>query len=248
MTLVLDHVALGVADAAPVLRQMTADLGGTVIGGGTPDRTGFRVVHVHLGEPDDVGMTVELLEPFQPENDDFLERFVNSRGDGPHHITFKTDDIVAEHERLVGLGLAPIGVRLDTPPWREMFLHPREAHGVVVQIAQSDSNHPPMPDRLRIARRRDLTFDGDQRWWSESATSRGPTSVKLRAVVMEATDFASTVSFWLDVMKAAGNDDGLSWAGGHIRVVPGDTNGVVALECEGIDDPITVGGALLVPV
>ncbi len=248
MALKLDHVAWGVSDAAPVLKRLSAELGGTVIGGGTPPGKGFRVVHVHLGEPDDVGMTVELLEPWEPENDDFLDRFVRTRGDGPHHITFKTDDIVAEQKRLMALGLTPIGVSIDNPPWREMFLHPRDAHGIVVQIAQSDSVHPPMAQRLRMARDKDETFEGKQRWWNEAATGRAPSSVLLRSVIMQARDQTATTAFWVDVMQADHDRSELVWDGGRIRVVPGDRDGVEGFEVAGLIAPVTVGGALLVPV
>ena len=34
------------------------------------------------------------------------------------------------------LGIEPVGVNLDNPNWQEAFLHPRNAHGIVIQVAQ----------------------------------------------------------------------------------------------------------------
>ena len=34
------------------------------------------------------------------------------------------------------LGIEPVGVNLGNPNWREAFLHPRNAHGIVIQVAQ----------------------------------------------------------------------------------------------------------------
>ena len=247
MTLTLDHVAVGLADAQPALRRLTAELGGTVIGGGIPDRTGFRIVHVHLGEPHDLGMTIELLEPFEAWHNDFLERFVTRRGDGPHHLTFKTNDIRAEHERLLGLGITPIGVRFDTPSWKEMFVHPRHAHGVVVQIAESPSHHSPLPERLEMARVADLTFDGTK-WWGDAAAGRAERSVRLRRVVLGATDVAHTTSFWTDVMGARTQGGDLVWAGGHLAVVKDAADGVLRFDVAGLGEPTDIGGTQLVPI
>ncbi|HLN70809.1 MAG TPA: hypothetical protein VK280_26500, partial [Streptosporangiaceae bacterium] len=47
------------------------------------------------------------------------------------------------------LGLEPVGVNLDNPSWREAFLHPRSAHGIVIQVAQQDgSPRTPAPREL----------------------------------------------------------------------------------------------------
>lgn len=247
MTLVLDHVAVGLANAQPALRRLTAELGGTVIGGGVPTRTGFRVVQVHLGEPHDLGMTIELLEPFEPWHNDFLERFVAGRGDGPHHLTFKTDDIRAEHERLIGLGIDPIGVRFDTPSWKEMFIHPRHAHGIVVQIAESRSSHPPLPERLELARVADLTFDGTS-WWGDASSGRAERSVRLQRVVIGATDVAHTRSFWTGVMGAHSEGDDLAWEGGRLAIVEHGAGGVQRFEVAGLAAPTVIGGTRFVPI
>ena len=36
-------------------------------------------------------------------------------------------------------GIEPIGVNLANPDWKEAFLHPRNTHGIVIQVAQQRS-------------------------------------------------------------------------------------------------------------
>ncbi|MGH2626839.1 MAG: hypothetical protein ACRDHY_09340, partial [Anaerolineales bacterium] len=57
--------------------------------------------------------------------------------EGVHHMTLKTDDIARSLDHVRSTGIEPFGVSLDHPGWKEAFLHPKDAHGVLVQIAQS---------------------------------------------------------------------------------------------------------------
>ena len=66
----------------------------------------------------------------------FLERFLAARGAGPHHLNFLVSDIEDTLARVRALGIEPVGVNLDNPHWQEAFLHPRDAYGIVIQVAQ----------------------------------------------------------------------------------------------------------------
>jgi catechol 2,3-dioxygenase-like lactoylglutathione lyase family enzyme len=95
-------------------------------------------------------MRLELLMPNQVEVDDFLRRFLDRSGPGPHHFTFKVADIEAALAEAEAEGLRPVGVNLRDPEWKEAFLHPKDAAlGIVVQLAQSSGSEwrpPPPPD------------------------------------------------------------------------------------------------------
>jgi methylmalonyl-CoA/ethylmalonyl-CoA epimerase len=82
------------------------------------------------------GIRLEMLEPITDPADDFLRRFLEHTGPGPHHVTFKVPDIVACIERLRGWGIEPVKPNLDDPNWKECFLHPKMGLGTVVQLAQ----------------------------------------------------------------------------------------------------------------
>src|SRR6185436_7153386 len=103
-TVYLDHVAIGARDASDPLAVLVGELGATLLAGGR--WTGFQSLQVHLGDATE-GMKLELLEPFGIEENDFLERFLARHGDGPHHLTFKVDDLEAELERVRVAGYTP---------------------------------------------------------------------------------------------------------------------------------------------
>ncbi|MDX1450328.1 MAG: VOC family protein, partial [Acidimicrobiia bacterium] len=184
-----DHVAIAAPDHRPVLRSITGELGGLVISGGTPPGSGFRAMQIRIGRGLD-GMTVELLEPHQPENNDFLQRFVESTGGGVHHITFKTDDIVAERERLRSLGIEPVGVNFASRGWMEMFIHPKDAHGTVIQIAQSSWKPQAMDEWLAGLPDSVMIFDQSETgpWWDPEAVLTSDRVATLERVVIATPD------------------------------------------------------------
>ena len=84
-----------------------------------------------------------------PLGDGFLSRFLEKRGEGLHHVTFKTDDIDAAIEHLEGLGMELVDKHLDDPHWKEAFLRPTKSHGTLIQIAQSSVPDDVAKQRLR---------------------------------------------------------------------------------------------------
>ena len=53
-------------------------------------------------------------------------------------------------------GIEPIGVNLANPDWKEAFLHPRNTHGIVIQVA-AQAGPPPYYHRsdCNICRKQD---------------------------------------------------------------------------------------------
>lgn len=207
----LDHVAVGLADVSRALEFALGELGGTILFGGS--WVGFRSMTIRLGTADE-GMNLELLEPWKIDQSDFLQRFV-ARGDGPHHLTFKVGDIEQEMARVRAAGLAVVGVNLDNPSWREAFIHPRDGHGTVIQLAQSDTPWPPIPQLLRRVER-----DGPMGspWWP-FPPKRSASRATLVRVVIRTPDLAETLGFFQNVLDAEIEDRsasraGLVWPGG----------------------------------
>jgi methylmalonyl-CoA/ethylmalonyl-CoA epimerase len=128
--LVIDHVAVAVRsikDALPLFRDA---LGGEYLMGGDGGES-WRWLQLRYPG----GGKVELLEPIGEEG--FLARFLERRGEGLHHVTFKTDDIRGAIEQVEGQGYELVDVDLESPHWKEAFLRPSGAHGTLIQIAQS---------------------------------------------------------------------------------------------------------------
>ena len=135
---VFDHVAIGTQVLADGWELFGGILGGTWGYGG--DSPGYWWGQLEF----ESGPKIELLTPTGGPDAAFLERFLAGRGAGPHHVNFIVADIEATLTRVRALGIEPVGVSLENPRWKEAFLHPKTAHGIVIQVAQQ-SGPPPQP-------------------------------------------------------------------------------------------------------
>ena len=80
---------------------------------------------------------VELLEPLGP--DTTVGRFIARRGEGVHHIAFRTANLEAELARLDARGV-PLIDRAPRPGargHRVAFLHPSGTGGVLVELVEA---------------------------------------------------------------------------------------------------------------
>lgn len=94
---------------------------------------------------------VELLEPSRPDTP--VGRFLDRRGEGLHHVCFKTADVTGE---LAALKSRSVEL-LDAVPRRGLagliaFLHPGACHGVLVELATPDPGEAPPDSPVRFKR------------------------------------------------------------------------------------------------
>jgi methylmalonyl-CoA/ethylmalonyl-CoA epimerase len=136
-----DHVAVALHAIKPALKLFRDGLGGEYLMGGDVEDT-WRWVQLRFPG----GGKVELLEPL---GDGFLSRFLEKRGEGLHHITFKTDDIHAAIADLEARGYELVDVDIEDPHWKEAFLRPSKSHGTLIQIAQSSASDDDVKHVLR---------------------------------------------------------------------------------------------------
>jgi methylmalonyl-CoA/ethylmalonyl-CoA epimerase len=134
MTTDLDHLAIGTPALTDGWELFGGLLGGTWAYGG--DSPGYWWGQLEFA----AGPKIELLTPTGGPDAAFLERFLASRGAGPHHFNFLVSDITEALARTRAFGIEPVGVSLDNPRWKEAFLHPRQAHGIVIQLAQQEGS------------------------------------------------------------------------------------------------------------
>ena len=113
------------ADAPAVL---VGQLGGTPAYGGSSPQYRFGQWRFKGGG------RIEILEP---AGGGFLARFLEARGPGIHHVTFRVPSLreacAGAHDR----GYDIVGYDDSDPEWKEAFLHPKQALGIVVQFAET---------------------------------------------------------------------------------------------------------------
>lgn len=248
----LDHVALALHDVTDALSVLVGEFGATILYGG--QTAGFRPVSVFLGDGSE-GMQVELLEPWAVETNDFLARFLTRHGEGPHHLTFKVTDLASEVDRVRTEGYEPVGVDLDSPWWKEAFIHPKQAHGTVVQLAQSSWEVPPGGWEELIKLRRAEGPDADRRWWQEPPP-RAARGAILKRVVMSTPVIEETRTFFGGLLRGqveASTEATIDfvWPGsGRLRLEQRDDvqPGVDRLEClhDGPREERVIGGTRFV--
>jgi methylmalonyl-CoA/ethylmalonyl-CoA epimerase len=137
----LDHLAVASEHWNELWPRYRGELGGVWVSG-DDEGWGFAPAQVRFAN----NMKVEVLMPNLPERNDFLRRFLDHRGPGAHHITFKVPSIAAALEQVEGAGYRPVGVDLRDPTWKEAFIHPKDGPGIVVQLAEAPlewSSPPP---------------------------------------------------------------------------------------------------------
>ena len=127
----LDHVAIAVRDLRSAIPLYCDALGARFLFAGERAEQGFR--WAQFGLP--AGGQIELVTPLDP--DGFVGRFLARNGEGVHHLTLKVPDLVVALADLDRRGVPYFGAALDRPDWKEAFIHPRDAHGALIQVAQS---------------------------------------------------------------------------------------------------------------
>jgi methylmalonyl-CoA/ethylmalonyl-CoA epimerase len=83
---------------------------------------------------------IEILTP-TADKGSFLDNFLAQREGGVHHITLQTRDIEETRDLLHRHGIPYFGYNEYAGIlWKELFIHPRDAFGVLIQIAEFHPN------------------------------------------------------------------------------------------------------------
>lgn len=82
---------------------------------------------------------VELLGA--TEEDSVINKYVNKKGEGLHHVAFEVDDIHTEMQRLKNEGFTLLSEEPSDGADNKLvaFLHPKHNNGVLVELCQSKS-------------------------------------------------------------------------------------------------------------
>ncbi|MFB6356879.1 MAG: methylmalonyl-CoA epimerase [bacterium] len=126
----IDHVAIAVESIDEAL-ETYQDLLGETPRLETVESQGVRVAAFDIEQS-----RIELIEPLESDNP--IGQFLESKGEGLHHIALRTDSVTEELDRAEELGIQCIDSepREGADGYRIGFLHPESLNGTLVELAQ----------------------------------------------------------------------------------------------------------------
>ncbi|HKP52402.1 MAG TPA: methylmalonyl-CoA epimerase [Chloroflexia bacterium] len=132
----VSHIGIATADRAGALRLFSEGFGLPI--GASEDVPGdaVRVTFLPVGES-----RIELLEPVGEKGP--IQRFLESRGPGIHHICLEVEDLpgMLRHLHEQGVALIDQEPRPGAHGTLVAFLHPKSTNGVLIELVESTSLH-----------------------------------------------------------------------------------------------------------
>jgi len=149
MILRIDHIAIAVKDYEKAFTFFTRLFG--AIPGTYAREAPMQYLWQNLALGD--LSRLELLTPTGTPS--FLDNFLKDRTGGVHHITLQTSDLYETRKQLQESGIPFFGFNDYGPVWKELFIHPKDAFGVLIQIAEFEADDWIAPS---------VRMDSDTRW------------------------------------------------------------------------------------
>jgi len=130
----IDHVAMAVQDYDGAFDFFTRVFGAVPCTSSQDDALQYTWQILALGDLS----RIELLRPTGEKS--FLGPFLRNRIGGVHHITMQTPDIEQAREHLEEHSVPYFGFNDVFDIWKELFIHPRDAYGTLIQIAEFEAD------------------------------------------------------------------------------------------------------------
>jgi methylmalonyl-CoA/ethylmalonyl-CoA epimerase len=129
----IDHIGIAVKSIEEAGKFYADALGLKVQGVETVADQKVKVAFLPITDSE-----LELLESLEPDGP--VAKFIDSKGEGSQHIAFRVENIQAALEELKEKGIRLIDrtPRKGAGGAKIAFLHPKETHGVLVEICQRD--------------------------------------------------------------------------------------------------------------
>lgn len=130
----IDHVAICVPDASPVAEALSRVLGLEVRSTELVASQQTEATLLPLGE--------SALELITPRGNAGLERFLEKRGPGLHHVAVEVEGIEAVLAELKSAGVPLIdeAPRVGARGHKVAFLHPKALGGVLVELVEAGAH------------------------------------------------------------------------------------------------------------
>ena len=130
MILRIDHVSLAVKDYEGAVEFFTKILGATSQYNGTDNNMKYYWETFALGDLS----RFEIIKPTAEGS--FLENFFKNKEGGIHHLVLQTPDIEMTKDILEKNNIPYFGFQNYGERWKELFIHPTDAFGVLLQIGE----------------------------------------------------------------------------------------------------------------
>ncbi len=127
----VDHIGIAVANLDEALKFYRDQLGLVCKGTEVVEEQKVKVAFLPVGES-----KVELLESTDPEGP--VGKFIEKKGAGVHHLSFRVSNIEEKLEQLKQQGVALIDEkpRYGAGGAKIAFLHPKSTGGVLIEICE----------------------------------------------------------------------------------------------------------------
>ena len=127
----IDHIAIAVRSLDAAKKFWVDTLGLKYLRTEDVPEQKVRVAILAAGKA-----TVELLEPTAADSP--VQRFLDKRGEGLHHLTFATDQLAGHLQALkaASVGLIDDAPRVGAGGAPIAFIHPKSAHGVLIEMCE----------------------------------------------------------------------------------------------------------------
>ncbi len=127
----IDHIGIAVRSIERSLELYRDVLGIAPLRRVVVEHEGVEVAMLPAGGP-----RIELLQPAAADSS--LARFLEKRGEGIHHIAVEVDDLdaAAAAVRRSGRRLVTDEIRIGAENYRYVFVHPKDAGGVLLELIE----------------------------------------------------------------------------------------------------------------
>jgi len=212
MPTVFDHVAIATQKIADAPEFLVGELGG-ISGYGGPSGD-FSWWHWDY----EGGGRIEIIEPDGPPAG-FVHRHLERLGPGIHHVNFEIDSLKETVTLAEQLGFRVVGYDDSHEYWKEAFLHPKSAMGIVVQLVEASHHAHDEWEHPRIA--------------SPAEPAERPAAVTVVGLRMQTSNDEAALRLWGELLNGVSSQasHGLvfRWPGSSMRVA-------VTVEAGGADE------------
>lgn len=127
----LDHIAIAVPDLQKAIERFAEDFGLTLKSQEDVPEAKTSAAFLPIENSN-----IELIHPLNGEGP--VQKYLEKKGGGIHHLCFRSDDIEADVERLKAKGYQFLS---DAPTpgahnCKVIFIHPKSCDGVLIEINQ----------------------------------------------------------------------------------------------------------------